>query len=94
MQEPANRDATLVKHGLTGELEIAIEVICSRTASQIQPLKTTYRYMFGVNLEHDIENHASGRDTKEVLSLFFFSRELLLLLLVHREVIDNLQVLL
>jgi len=68
MHDPTTRDAVLVKQGLTENLtlKVAIEVICSRTPSQIEQLKKAYRPLFGSYLEQDIESHASG-DNKELL---------------------------
>lgn len=55
MREPGgDRDAKLVQQALTGEFNIAIEVICSRTPSQIQALKMAYRSMSGVDLDKNI----------------------------------------
>ncbi|KAE9467263.1 hypothetical protein C3L33_00826, partial [Rhododendron williamsianum] len=64
MDEPANRDAKIVKHGLSKN--VAIEVICSRTPSQLEELKKAYRTLFGVYLDEDIESHAHG-DNKKLL---------------------------
>lgn len=70
MHEPGgDRDAKLVQQALTGEFNIAIQVVCSRTPSQIQALKmAAYRSMFGVDLDKDIGNHASN-DHKKVISI-------------------------
>ncbi|KAG5536642.1 hypothetical protein RHGRI_024161 [Rhododendron griersonianum] len=64
MDEPANRDAKIVKRGLSKN--VAIEVICSRTPSQLEELKKAYRTLFGVYLDEDIESHAHG-DNKKLL---------------------------
>ncbi|KAF7116095.1 hypothetical protein RHSIM_RhsimUnG0039400 [Rhododendron simsii] len=66
MDEPANRDAKLVKHGLSKNLNVAIEVICSRTPSQLEELKKAYHTLFGVYLDEDIESHVHG-DNKKLL---------------------------
>ncbi|XP_058180161.1 uncharacterized protein LOC131298700 [Rhododendron vialii] len=66
MDDPTSCDAKLVKHGLSKNLNVAIEVICSHTSSQIKQLKKTYHTMFGSNLEEDIESQASG-ETKKLL---------------------------
>ncbi|XP_058179117.1 annexin D5-like [Rhododendron vialii] len=68
MREPGDRDAKLVQQALTGEFNIAIEVICSRTPSQIQALKQAYRSMSGVDLDKDIGNHASFDHKKLLLA--------------------------
>ncbi|KAI8543379.1 hypothetical protein RHMOL_Rhmol08G0212800 [Rhododendron molle] len=64
MDEPAKRDAKIVNHGLSKK--VAIEVICSRTPSQLEELKKAYRTLFGVYLDEDIESHAHG-DNKKLL---------------------------
>lgn len=69
MNDPAGRDAVIIKQGLSSEslnLEAATEVICSRTPSQIQHFKQLYHARFGVHLEHDIERRTSG-DHKKVV---------------------------
>ncbi|KAF3438307.1 hypothetical protein FNV43_RR21069 [Rhamnella rubrinervis] len=71
MNDPAGRDALIVKQGLSSEslnLEAATEVICSRTPSQIQHFKQIYHARFGVYLEHDIEQHTSGDHKKLLLA--------------------------
>lgn len=62
MHDPAGRDTTIVRQALSSsiDLKVATEVLCSRTPSQIQHLRQLYHAMFGVYLEHDIENQASG----------------------------------
>ncbi|KAE9467264.1 hypothetical protein C3L33_00827, partial [Rhododendron williamsianum] len=66
MDDPASRDAKIVKHGLSKNLNVAIEVICSRTPSQLEELKKAYRTMFTNYLDEDIESHAQG-DNKKLL---------------------------
>ncbi|KAF7134617.1 hypothetical protein RHSIM_Rhsim08G0156900 [Rhododendron simsii] len=64
MDEPANRDAKIVKDALSKN--VAIDVICSRTPSQLEELKKGYHTLFGVYLDEDIESHAHG-DNKKLL---------------------------
>ncbi|KAH7850662.1 hypothetical protein Vadar_001141 [Vaccinium darrowii] len=78
MHDPATRDAVRVRQGLTDnltlKLNVAIEVICSRTPSQIERLKKVYRPLFGSYLEQDIESHASGDNKKFLLAYVGKSR--------------------
>ncbi|XP_058227320.1 annexin D5-like [Rhododendron vialii] len=66
MDDSASRDAKLVKHGLSKNLNVAIEVICSCTPSQLEGLKKAYRTMFTTYLDEDIESHTHD-DNKKLL---------------------------
>ncbi|KAE9467262.1 hypothetical protein C3L33_00829, partial [Rhododendron williamsianum] len=66
MDDPTSRDAKIVKHGLSNNLNVAIEVICSRTPSKLEELKKAYRTMFTTYLDEDIESYAQG-DNKKLL---------------------------
>ncbi|KAK9118106.1 hypothetical protein Scep_016199 [Stephania cephalantha] len=71
MYDPAERDATVVRQALTGnviDLHAATEVICSRTPSQIQVFKQIYHSKCGSYLEHDLEFQASGDHKKLLLA--------------------------
>ncbi|KAI5022592.1 hypothetical protein ZWY2020_059322, partial [Hordeum vulgare] len=55
--DPVGRDATILNQALNGnitDLRATTEVICSRTPSQLQIMKQTYRARFVCYLEHDI----------------------------------------
>ncbi|XP_078429581.1 annexin 5 [Wolffia australiana] len=68
---PAERDALIVRKALSGDaihLHSAIEVICSRTSSQIQAFKQIYHAKFGVTLENDINLCMQGDLQKLVLA--------------------------
>lgn len=67
MHDPAGRDATVVRKALSGDvigLQVATEVICSRTSSQIQVFKQAYYARYGLHLENDIDYQASGDHQK------------------------------
>ncbi|XP_039060518.1 annexin D5-like [Hibiscus syriacus] len=67
MHDPVGRDAIVIRKGLLPaviDLCAATEVICSRTPSQIQLIKETYQYKFGVSIEQDIGKHTSGHHKK------------------------------
>ncbi|KAF3792413.1 Annexin D5 [Nymphaea thermarum] len=71
MPDPAGRDATIVRQALTGDtidLDVATEIICSRTPSQIHFLKYAYHGKFGTYLEHEIGSLASGDHKKLLLA--------------------------
>lgn len=71
IHDPARRDAIILKQALTREtmdLQVATEVICSRTSSQIQSIKQIYHSTFGTYVEHDLERHASGDHKKFLLA--------------------------
>ncbi|CAA7394879.1 unnamed protein product [Spirodela intermedia] len=72
MHGPAERDAVIVRAALSGDISqthVAIEVICSRTSSQIQLFKQAYRTKFGSVLENDIQSRAND-DTGKLLLAF------------------------
>ncbi|KAD5508804.1 hypothetical protein E3N88_16507 [Mikania micrantha] len=67
MHDPATRDATILKQGLTKNftnLEAVTEIICSRTSSQLQAVMQIYHSTFGTHLEHDIRAQALGDHQK------------------------------
>ncbi|KAL6962960.1 hypothetical protein U1Q18_037925 [Sarracenia purpurea var. burkii] len=71
MHDPAGRDAIILKNALSGNARntnVATEIICSRTPSQIYTLKQIYYSMFGIYLEHDIEQQTSGDHRKTLLA--------------------------
>lgn len=72
MNDPAARDATIIKQALSGDaidLKAATEVICSRTPTQIQHFRQIYFALFGVYMENDIESQSSGDHKKVTLFL-------------------------
>ncbi|TVU05815.1 hypothetical protein EJB05_48999 [Eragrostis curvula] len=75
--DPASRDATILKQALTGDvtdLRAATEVICSRTPSQLQILRQTYRARFGCYVEHDVTERTSGDHQRLLLSYLAIPR--------------------
>ncbi|KAJ4973952.1 hypothetical protein NE237_007126 [Protea cynaroides] len=69
MHDPVGRDATILRQSFMGDsidLDAVTEIICSRTPSMIQQFKQAYYAMFGMYLEHDIENFTQG-DHKKIL---------------------------
>ena len=73
--DPVGRDAAILNQSLNGDitdLRAATEVICSRTPSQLQIMKQTYRARFGCYLEHDITERTYG-DHQKVSLLFVVS---------------------
>ncbi|XP_031498797.1 annexin D5 [Nymphaea colorata] len=71
MPDPAGRDATIIRQALTGDtidIDVATEIICSRTPSQIHFLKYAYHGKFGTYLEHEIGCLASGDHKKLLLA--------------------------
>ncbi|KAM0905933.1 hypothetical protein ACQ4PT_016958 [Festuca glaucescens] len=69
--DPAGCDATILNQALNGEitdLRAVTEVICSRTPSQLQIMKQTYRAKFGCYLEHDITERTFSDHQKAVKS--------------------------
>ncbi|XP_051205178.1 annexin D5 [Lolium perenne] len=69
--DPVGRDATILNQALNSEitdLRGATEVICSRTPSQLQVMKQTYRALFGCYLEHDITERTYGDHQKLLLA--------------------------
>nr|ACN50182.1 annexin [Annona cherimola] len=77
MHDPAGRDATIVRKALSGDVidvKAAVEVICSRTSSQIQAFKQAYHAKFGVHLENDISYQATGDLQKLLLAYVSIAR--------------------
>jgi annexin A7/11 len=77
LYDPATRDATILKKALSEnnlDLRVATEVVCSRTPTQLQHLRSLYLTMFGGYLEHDIETHASGSHKKLLLAYLTMPR--------------------
>ncbi|GLT96879.1 hypothetical protein SLE2022_144720 [Rubroshorea leprosula] len=77
MQDPAERDANIVRHALKGTVpdhKAATEVICSRNSSQIRQLKQNYFSSFGTSLEDDIDSQTSGDLRKLLLTFLNTSR--------------------
>ncbi|TVU16782.1 hypothetical protein EJB05_36937, partial [Eragrostis curvula] len=75
--DPASRDATILKQALTGDvtdLRAATEVISSRTPSQLQILRQTYRARFGCYVEHDVTERTSGDHQRLLLSYLAIPR--------------------
>ncbi|KAF6982439.1 hypothetical protein CFC21_050137 [Triticum aestivum] len=69
--DPVGRDATILNQALNSDitdLRAATEVICSRTPSQLQIMKQTYRARFGCYLEHDITERTYGDHQKLLLA--------------------------
>ena len=63
MLEPVERDAAILRdalHGL-GTNDIAlIEIICTRTTSQLEAIQRAYNSMYKRNLHADITSDTSG----------------------------------
>uniref|UniRef100_A0A453GLM0 Annexin n=1 Tax=Aegilops tauschii subsp. strangulata TaxID=200361 RepID=A0A453GLM0_AEGTS len=69
--DPVGRDAAILNQSLNGDitdLRAATEVICSRTPSQLQIMKQTYRARFGCYLEQDITERTYGDHHKLLLA--------------------------
>ncbi|XP_014756813.1 annexin D5 isoform X2 [Brachypodium distachyon] len=69
--DPAGRDATILNQALNSDipdLRAATEIVCSRTPSQLQIMKQTYRVRFGCYLEHDITERAYGDHQRLLLA--------------------------
>lgn len=76
MQDPATRDAVVVRKALlANDLRGVTEVICSRTPTQIMTFKQIYLAKFGSYLEQDLESYTSG-DHKKVSSFLCLTRDL------------------
>lgn len=60
LPDPALRDATIIKNGLKSDMDSAIEVICSRTPTQIQAIKEQYQAHFNIMMEQEIGKQTSG----------------------------------
>ncbi|KAL6596229.1 hypothetical protein ACP70R_047593 [Stipagrostis hirtigluma subsp. patula] len=75
--DPATRDATILKQALAGDvtdLRAATEVVCSRTPSQLQIMRQTYRARFGCYVEHDVTERCSGDHQRLLLAYLGISR--------------------
>ncbi|PWZ25993.1 Annexin D5 [Zea mays] len=75
--DPATRDATILKQALTGDitnLRAATEIVCSRTPSQLQIMRQTYRARFGCYVEHDVTERTSGDHQRLLLAYLAIPR--------------------
>lgn len=75
--DPVARDATILKQALTGDttdLRAATEIICSRTPSQLQIIRQTYRARFGCYVEHDVTERTSGDHQRLLLAYLTIPR--------------------
>eukprot|EP00246_Nothoceros_aenigmaticus_P013410 TRINITY_DN45_c0_g1_i1.p1 TRINITY_DN45_c0_g1~~TRINITY_DN45_c0_g1_i1.p1 ORF type:complete len:314 (+),score=46.04 TRINITY_DN45_c0_g1_i1:220-1161(+) len=72
MMEPVQRDVHLVKNAVRGlgtRSKALIDVLCTRTPTQLQLIKKYYFQQFGVTLEGDIKSDTSGDYEKFLLAL-------------------------
>ena len=72
MLEPAERDAAILRDALQGwgTTDTAlIEIICSRTTSQLEAIQRAYTSMYKRNLYADIASDTSG-DYRTVCSSY------------------------
>ena len=63
MHGPPDRDAVIVNKALSGDIfdaNVAVEVICSRSPSQIHTIKQLYYSKFGKMLENDLRARTRG----------------------------------
>ncbi|TKY69192.1 Annexin D5 [Spatholobus suberectus] len=71
LHDPAIRDVKVVRKALTASVvdnQAIIEVICSRTPSQLRRLKEVYLSTYHSYLEHGIESQTSGDHKKLLLA--------------------------
>ncbi|KAI3723525.1 hypothetical protein L2E82_35158 [Cichorium intybus] len=62
MPDPPHRDAVTLHEAFTegNDLKAAIEVLCSKTSTELQHLKKLYHTLYSAYLEHEIISHTSG----------------------------------
>ncbi|CAK9135423.1 unnamed protein product [Ilex paraguariensis] len=69
MSEPQDRDAEIVREALFGgrvNLNVLIEVVCTRSSSQLHSIKQAYRVHYNSQIEQDIAQKITG-SFKEIL---------------------------
>ncbi|XP_058099949.1 annexin Gh1-like [Magnolia sinica] len=70
MSEPHKRDAEIVRGSLSStssmDLNTLIEVVCTRSPSELQSIRQAYRARYGSDVEQDITRRRNG-NLKEVL---------------------------
>ncbi|KAL5982139.1 hypothetical protein ACLOJK_016208 [Asimina triloba] len=69
MTEPPTRDAEIIRCCLSAskvDLDDLIEVVCTRTTSELRPIRQAYRGRYNSEIEQDIARRTSG-NLKEVL---------------------------
>ncbi|KAK0417513.1 hypothetical protein QR680_013057 [Steinernema hermaphroditum] len=78
MQPPAVYDAQQLRKAMQGlgtKESVLIELMCSRTNAQIVELKTTYRQLYGKELEGDLDGETSGCFKRLLVSLSAAGRD-------------------
>ena len=72
INEPQERDAELMRDSLFGwnkvNLNVLIELLCTRSSSQLSSIKQAYCNRYGSNIEQDVSQKISG-NFKEVLCI-------------------------
>ncbi|XP_057852757.2 annexin D5 [Cryptomeria japonica] len=77
MYDPADRDAVLLKEALAGagtKDKTLVEIICSRTPSQLQLIRQAYHARYSRYVEKDVETDTSGHYQKLLLAYLSATR--------------------
>ncbi|XP_073013688.1 annexin D6-like [Typha latifolia] len=67
--EPSNRDAELIRNSLFGknlDLDVLIEIVCTRSSSELISIKLAYHARYYSDLERDVSSKTNG-NIKEIL---------------------------
>ncbi|KAH9321503.1 hypothetical protein KI387_016142, partial [Taxus chinensis] len=77
MYDPADRDAVLLRDALIGagtKDKTLIEIVCSRTPSQLQLIRQAYHVRYNRFVEKDVESDTSGHYQKLLLAYLSATR--------------------
>ncbi|XP_023996018.2 annexin A2, partial [Salvelinus sp. IW2-2015] len=72
MKSTAQYDASEIKGSIKGlgtDEEVLIEIVCSRSSSELAEIKTVYKELFKKDLEKDVAGDTSGDFAKLLLAL-------------------------
>ncbi|XP_034689599.1 annexin A13-like [Vitis riparia] len=78
LSEPQDRDADIVRDALFGgrvNLNAVIEVVCTRSSSELHSVKQAYRFRYNSDVEQDITLKAEGGFKEILLAVLKSSRK-------------------
>ena len=72
MCEPQERDSELIRGSLFGasvDLNMLIEITCSRASSQLQGIKQSYKARYKSDIEQDVSTRVNGGFKEVILQI-------------------------
>lgn len=74
MSEASERDAEIIRAALfssNADLNTIVEIICTRSTSELKSCEQTYQIMYNSKLEKDVSNKTKGSMREVSFALFF-----------------------